>query len=362
MASDQRQARHVFHPATTGWDRVHAWREATGEPAFVWGGQSGSEDGAWFRSVKQAFKKWILETPDVDLTIYHDGVGADVLGPLDEGAQKVLFLHHWVPRWESYFDWTIRCTGKVLIGQPEFVGTIRSRFGWVPERYIQPIAQPPLQSTVKGKGGTGSKARTGIWLHGRPWRLYGNRLRAIVDRWPAEVGQLEIIASGSGRPSWAGKPHITWSADMPLEFALLRLHTWDSTLLLNDYSLDAPWLMAALALGCFPLIPEGEGITRAGLWDADSAPSPYPWGDTTAALKTLADWRRDRAQLWPAFDGWRQALLANVPTADQFPAAWQAVKQEFLSQRPPKLRVRKAVAGWQPVAWYERVQRLRMGV
>ena len=361
MVANIIQARHVFHPATSGWDRVHAWQEATAEPVFVWGRNSGASDGLFFQSVKRDYRKWLEATSSAPITVYHDGVGVDALGPLDPNAHKVLYQHCWFPRWERNFEWTIRCTGKVLVGHESFIGNIRQKYGWIPERFIQSSKEPDLKMTGTGNEGTGAKARTGIWLHGRPWRRSGNRLRAIVDRWPAEAGQLEIVVSGAGRPGWSKKDHVVWSANRPMEFALHRLHTWDSTLLLNDYALDSPWLKIAMGMDCFPMIPDGEAPTRTPEWLADSAPQTYPWGDTPAAVKLLKGWRTEREDLLGNFREWVQGLDGISRGDADFTSSWAQAKSNILDQRSPQLRSRRALGGWQPVAWYERIQRLRAG-
>ncbi len=363
------KARHIFHSETSGTDRALAWREATGEPAFVWGSRAGIVQGVFFKSVKREFQRWLQATKEAEITIYHDAAGVDALGPLDPCPQKVIFQHHWFPRWDRNFEWQIRCAGKALLSDPELVTRLHQRFSWIPERYLYCVPQPVLPDSLSGKERKAPGRRTGIWLHGRQWKQYGNRLRAFVDRWPAEAGELEIIVDGKGRPGWSRKDHLTWSAGMPLEFALYRLYTWDSTILLNDYTLDSPWLLQALALDCFPLVPDGEGLARTGTWDVDAAPTPYPWGDTAAAIGLLGQWRESREQLLPEFHRWRNELLrrqmADRLLGNSDPGwmeHWEQTKDRILTRNPPKLRQRKPVSGWTPVRWYERVQRLRAGV
>ncbi|MEX0325647.1 MAG: hypothetical protein AB3N33_06125 [Puniceicoccaceae bacterium] len=361
MASMEVQARHVFHAPTAGWDRIHAWQEATGEPAFVWGRDSGHTRGRFFSSIKRDFALWLEATESAPITIYHDGAGVDALGAMDANDHKILFLHQFFPRWERLFEWNIRMTGRLMVGHASQSVQVRERFGWIPERFILPVPQPLLKPEEQQSSGGGAGNRTGIWLHGLPWRRFGNRLRSIIDRWSPEAGQLEIVVSGKGRPSWARKDHVVWSAELPFQFALYRLHTWDSTLLLNDYSLDAPWLMAALEMGCFPLVPEGDGASRVGGWEDDSAPSPYPWGDIPAAIGLLQEWRKAREQLQSDFEAWSSNILGTNRNGPEFLSLWQEAKQTLMDQRPPKLRSRKPVGGWHPVRWYERIQRLRAG-
>jgi hypothetical protein len=363
MASPETQARHVFHAPSTGLDRIHAWREATGEPAFVWGQHSGMHEARFFGGIRSAFRNWITKTGDsTALTIYHDGIGADALGPLDSAPHKVFACHHWYPRWQNHFEWQLRCTGKVLVGDAALIGAIRERFGWIPERFIQSIPEP-LLSDREG-GGERQAApphRTGIWLHGKRWRRSGNRLRSIVDRWQPGVGELEIITEGGGPPGWAKRENIIWNTGMPMEFALYRLYTWDSVLMLNDYALDAPWLLRALSLDCFPLIPAGESPGFGGAWQEESAPSPYPWGDMEAAIDRLTQWREGKAGLLTDFRKWRAGVLSGHAGGSSFREQWSACKAALIEQRPPKLRDRKPLASWMPLSWYERVIRLRTG-
>lgn len=357
-------ARHVFHSPLSGLDRAHAWQEATGEPVFIWGRGSGVEDRMLFGPVKKAFRQWIDATGgDQAMTLYHDGIGSDALGPLDPTRQKILFLHTWYPRWERHLEWTLRCTGKLMVGRPDMVDSLRATFPWIPERFIEPVFQPQLEGLDEQASHPHTPSlRTGIWLHGKPWRPYGNRLRAIVDRWDSGTGELEIICEGGGPPRWARKEGVTWNCGMPTEFALHRIFTWDSTLLLNDFTLDSPWLLRALALDCFPLVPDGESPASAGPWEADAAPRPYAWGDMADARALLLEWRENRDRLKPDFLKWRSELLAAHADAHAFREQWEAAKSRILQQRSPGLRRRKAVADWQPVSWYERVLRLRAGV
>jgi hypothetical protein len=171
-----------------------------------------------------------------------------------------------------------------------------------------------------------------------------------------------VIANGKGCPSWAKKENVIWSMELPVDFALYRLYTWDSTLLLNDYSLDCPWLKRALELDCFPVIPEGEGIARTPTWRADSAPRGYPWGEMDKAAALVTEWRQGKRNLLPAFRGWRSSLSQSNLSGEAFTGEWDRVKTELLGQKASRLRKRKPVPFWYPVAWYERVARLRAGL
>jgi hypothetical protein len=362
MSSQKPLARHVFHPATSGPDRVAAWQEATGEPVFSWGRGSGQVDGYWFASVKRAFQQWIDGTREAELTVYHDGMGADALGPLDSCERKVLFMHHWFPRWEKNFEWMIRCTGRVMVDGEPMLDALNERYSWIPEKYRQVVPNPGIADTlVRSSEGIGKKRRTGIWLQGFAWKRYGNRLRSIIDKWPSDAGELEVIANGRTIPGWARKDHVKWSMDLPLEFALLRLHTWDSALMINDYSLDAPWLIRALELGCFPIVPDGESIARRGAWSNEAAPRTYEWGNVQSASDLLYSWRECGETPRSAFTRWAAAVTEGKSDAKEFESRWQQAKEEVLRHRSPKLRERKAISGQHPVALYERVQRLRAG-
>jgi hypothetical protein len=362
MSSRKPLARHVFHPVTSGADRVAAWQEATGEPVFSWGRGSGQVDGYWFGSVKRAFRQWIEGTGDAELTIYHDGMGADALGPLDPSEGKVLFMHNWFPRWEKNFEWMIRCTGRVMVGGEPMLDALNERFAWIPEKYRQVVPGPGIADTlVRSSEGSGKKRRTGIWLQGLAWKRYGNRLRSIIDKWVEDAGELEVIASGKTIPGWARKDHVKWSMDLPLEFALLRLHTWDSTLLINDYNLDAPWLMRALELGCFPIVPDGESVARQGAWSDEAAPQSYDWGNAQSAMNLLSSWRACGDAPRAAFAQWAGAVTEGKSDVKAFASCWQHSKEAVLRHRSPNLRERKAISGQHPVALYERVQRLRAG-
>lgn len=363
MASKEVQARHVFHTATTGADRVSAWREVSGEPAFVWGRHAGDATSQFFGPIRKLFSQWLQATDSENvITVYHDGPSADAFGMLDPATQKVLHVHEWFPHWERNFDWAIRCTGKVLVSHPGQGELLREKFGWIPERFIQRIHEPLLTGLPERQAGAaGPKNRTGIWLHGKPWKRFGNRLRSIVDRWPDNGGQLEILSSGSSRPGWSKKPFVVWSPGLPLEFALQRLFTWDSTLLIDNYSLDSPWLIRAISLDCFPLVPDGESPGRGPAWLEDSAPQPYSWGDNTAATRLLEDWRKGKEKLLPDFRKWGQELLAEDADGKSFKKDWSLAKEQFSQQRTPRLRKRRAYYPWYPVAWFERIQRLRGG-
>ena len=346
-------ARHVFHEVTSQPDTITAWIEACAEPSFTWGSSSAHS----FRSVKRDFNRWLQDTKDIQLTIYHDGAGADALGGADPSSHKVFFLHHWYPRWKGYVEWMIRHTGKLLVSSSAEIDRIKDEIPWIPRKHIHQINSPGLHSTLAGGQGSGAKMRTGIWLHGQSWKTYGNRLRGIVDRWTEDLGELEIIAEGNKQPSWSKKNKVIWSKNLPLEFALMRLHTWDSTLLINNYNLDRPWLKEAVRLECFPLVPDaGDGLNVSS-WKDEAAPKPYPWGDIPAAISLLKEWRKSRQENLPSFQQW----CKSHGLATFSPQEWNTVKKEIISGHAPKLIRHKPVSNWTFLKWYERILRLRCG-
>lgn len=358
------QARHVFHIPTTGWDRLHAWQEGTAEPVFIWGSGSGLGESRFFGDLKKTFGKWIEGTGGANaLTVYHDGVGADALGSLDPAPHKVIALHSFYSRWQRHFEWQLRSTGRVLLGNLDQVVELKRCFPWIPERFLHHVPEPLLSDheTQPRAEGSGPKVRLGIWLHGANWKRHGNRLRSIVDRWSPGDGELEMVLAKGQPPSWAKKDGVRWSTDLPFAFAVMRLFTWDSTLLLNDFHLDAPWLMRALSLGCFPLVPDGENVALHPHWEAEAAPQRYPWGNITGALELLREWREAREQLQPAFTAWAQELLAKRSPSTRFSEIWVPAREALVNQRPPKLGKRRAPSSFTPIAWYERLLRLRLG-
>ncbi len=354
--------RHVFHLPGCGQDMAAAWRAATGEPVFVWGRAAGAVTGLTFGPVRRAFAAWLRESAQAGLTVYHDGAGADALGPLDPAAHKVLFLHRWTPRWESCVEWFVRCTGKVLTGHAEGAAVLHQRFPWIPERFIGAVPEPPLAEAVVPPPARTGLPRTGIWLHGRDWRNHGNRLRSIADHWGPRLGELEMIVHGNGHPAWARRHGILWSRGLPLDAALGRLDQWDSVLVLDDFALDAPWLVRALARGCFPLVPAGDNPARPAAWSAPDAPAPYPWGDAGAALDRLRQWRAADAATRARFQDWCGPFAETDARLREFRSAWAAVKERFASQHPVRLRRRRPAPVWYPLGWYERILRLRQGL
>lgn len=360
MSATTPVARHVFHPATSGTDRVMAWQEATGEPVFSWGRRSGQVDSYFFGPVKRKFRDWIESTKHAELTIYHDGMGADVLGPLDTCERKVFYLHSWFPRWEKNFEWLIRCTGRLMVTGDHRLDALVSRFAWIPGKYRLTAPEAGISDTLTGSGkGSGHKRRTGIWIHGKSWKSHGNRLRSIFDKWSPETGEIEVIAQGRAVPDWAGKDHIKWIKNLPLEFALMRLHTWDSTLLLNDFNLDAPWLFRALELGCFPLVPDGESIAHGGLWKEDFAPKPYDWGNFGSAIEILEKWRNCDDQDRSSYQEWVDQMRDFRGDREAFAMQWKGAKEMVVNHRSPNLRKRRPVADLFPVGLYENIQRMR---
>jgi hypothetical protein len=363
MASTETQARHVFHAPSTGLDRIHAWREATGEPAFIWGRHSGMHEARFFGSIRKAFSDWVTGTGGTAvITIYHDGIGADALGPLDPAAHKVFACHHWYPRWQNHFEWQLRCTGKVLVGDPELGRAIRERFAWIPERFIQAIPQPFLTGPAEAsQRSSETPRRTGIWLHGKRWRRYGNRLRSIVDRWLPEVGELEIITEGGGPPGWARRGNIIWNTGMPLEFALYRLYTWDSIFLLNDYALDAPWLLRALTLDCFPLVPDGDSPAIGGAWQRIRLPAPMHGAMRPAPSTCWANGGNRRRTCWRiSMNGETAFLRPCIRIKLSGRIGPPAKPRSLISGHPSCATASRWRAGCR-IGWYERVIRLRTG-
>lgn len=352
------EARHVMHGPTAGEDRIRAWEAATGEPVFVWG--SGWSAGRTTGAVRRSFRGWLKETGEAGLTVYHDGPGADFLGTWDSCERKVLFLHSWPPRWERAFDYYIRCSGKVITGSEAGRGLVRGQFGWIPERYLAVVPEP----SGNAMGSCGKREhgrRCGIWLRGRNWRPLGNRLRALVDRWEEADGDLEILVGSGSVPRWARKAGVRWCAGESLASALERVDQWDSVLLLQDFDLEAPWILRALAGGSFAVVPDGEGREAFGNWQAEAAPRPYAWGDAAAALERLREWRSADEAERAIYRHWAAETVAGREPNKWRAQSWQPVVRTFTEQRAPRLRRRRGGARWVPVFWVERLQRLRSG-
>jgi len=353
-----------MHAPSAGWDRVLAWQEATGDPVFIWGKGSAMNEGVFFGKIRAAFTDWIGKTGGGEaVSVYHDGMGAEALGALDPSPCKVYGHHQWFPNWERHFEWQLRATGLVVPESPYAKACLREHFEWIPERFLVPVPPPrmPIPEKMEPPGAE-KRARTGIWLQGKSWRRYGNRLRSFADRWSESSGQLEIICEGGRKPAWANRDEIVWSAGLPFELARYRMYTWDSVLLLDDYSLASPWFLQALSLDCFPLVPDGQSPAVKGAWDGEAAPRPYPWGDPKAAISLLEEWRRKRDVLFSNYTSWREELLTGYPLASAFRPLWEEALQSLTALRPPRLRKRKPLSRWFPLAWYERLQRMRTGL
>jgi hypothetical protein len=355
MPPAQLQARHVIHVPTSGEDRARAYAAICREPVFRWGGSIGPSP--LLGGVKAAFRSWLQESGDAVLTVYHDGVGADVLAPLDPCERKILFQHCWPPGWQRSFDLFIRGTGKVLVEDPIAYERIRAVFGWIPERYLKelaPIRLPPTETS----GGEDQDRVTGIWLQDRSWRRFGNRLRSIADRWTQDLGRLEFIVASGGPPSWARKQGLRWHSDLEFEKARRRATRWQSVFLLNDEDLLAPWLLDAIAAGAFPLVPDSGRAITPSLWMEDAAPNPYPWGDIPAALERLQQWQNTGPTERASFHAWTAKFPPSC-SEGWLHEGWLPALELFAGQRPPRLRNRRPWCSLYPLRWYERLLRLR---
>ena len=352
------QARHVLHLPSSGEDRARAYAAVTGEPVFRWGGPVGPSP--FVGGVQRAFRQWLRVHDEAVVTIYHDGVGADALGPLDPCQRKVLFQHRWPPAWERAFNFFIRGTGKVLVEDENAQARIRNVFAWIPDRYfheVPPVRLPALvEPTVPGE----NEFVTGIWLQDQRWRLFGNRLRSLADRWPPELGVLELIVSTGAEPRWARKNGVRWISGLGFEAARRRASRWRAVLLFQDEDLLAPWLLEIVRGGAFPLLPDSERGIVPPSWNDEDAPEPYPWGDMPIALERLRQWREAEDWQRSAFRAWADRLPGLEPKAWLENHWWPALAR-FADQRAPRLRKRRPCCFLYPLRWYERMLRLRAG-
>lgn len=354
----------MFHLPTAGEDRLQAWAVATGEPAFAWGAPGCRY--AWAAGLQRAFARWANAHP-APLTIYHDGFGADLLSPLDTATHKVLLPHLWGPRWRTVLAWQLRCTGKLIVHSAAAADALQTAFGWIPQRFIQVVSEPALTltapaPTVRSAPPAASTAGplAGIWLQGRSWRLFGDRLRALLDRWTTQAGTLQIVCSGPAVPRWGRCAGVDWVQGASLADALPLLRSWQAAILFQDFDLSAPWLNLALQQGAYVIRPEGEHPDAAGLWAEDGAPTPVPWGDVAAILARLSEVRPLSEPQQRSYRAWTaQVIAGSCPEA--FRTSYHAACVQLLAQRPVRLRPRPSIS-LQPMAWYRLLHRLRSGM
>lgn len=355
--------RHIWHRQTAGADRLEAWGQAVPDPAFVWGEK---ECPALAGGLGQAFKAWIAAHP-ADISLYHDGYGLEMLAPLDNAAHKILMVHQWPPRWKSQLTWLLRFTGKVVVCSAAERTQLHAALSWVPERFIFELPEPPLSPGPVDKLPVANEApneTTGIWLQGSPWKLQGDRLRALADRWDtARDGRLQVLSGSPRPPRWQRKSgsRIDWQIGLSLNEALqCASSNWGQVLLLNDFDLNAPWLERLLREGCFPLVPDGDSPARlGGRWSEDAAPHPYAWGDMDDALELLQQARSMTAHDRSRFERWATGAFATDSVG--FSDRYAALVEEIASQRPLRLRRHRKPLPFLPLAWYDRVHRIRTG-
>jgi hypothetical protein len=353
MSDTKIQARHVFE-GSQGTNTAPYWEQVTGEPCFVWG--AAERKIIPLRSVQLAFREWIAENGGQRaLTFYHNGAGADFLGPWDQGMGKVLLMDYWPVRWERYLDWQLRYTGRLVVPEPYLKEAVNEKFPWIPERFIQCYPSLPVASGGKSV----IEERTAIWLNGNAWKASESRLRAFIDLCGKNGMQTLVLAENVNRPKWAQSPMVEWFNGSQ-QAALDRANCCDTIFLLNDFALNALWLRQLLAAGVFPLVPAGDAPGRRGPWSETAAPRPYAWGDAVDAVRRLKEWRQATEADKTAYAQWVSRAIGPC-LAEDFKNRWEAFKAGLLNQRVPRLREFKARLSWTPLFWYQRVDRLRRG-
>lgn len=356
MSGTKIQARHVFQGESGAAER-EIWSAATGEPCFHWG--HGSGGWRWVCGEQKRFAEWVEAHGGSEaLTFFHDGAGADVLGAWDPSPHKVLLMHRWTPRWERYIDWHLRYTGRLAVASAALREGLLERFAWIPGRYVAVFPSPIPAMTIFPEP---LEKQTLIWLWGQAWKASGNRLRAALDVWGSHGEAVVVVVGGEGgRPTWAAGPRVTWESGLSFRDALARAGTCDSVLMMNDFGMQAPWIMDWIRHGLFFLAPDGESPSRTGPWVDESAPRPYEWGNMEAAMALLQSWRDAPEGERLAYRQWAERAV-RTEAAVSFEAQWDAFKESLWHQRAPKLGNRKAHRRMFPVAWYKRIDRLRRG-
>lgn len=354
MSNKKLQARHVFQGGVDE-DSAELWREATGEPCFVWGVGRGSKS---LMSVQGAFCEWLRHpNTSADLTLYHNGAGTDFLSPWDPAPHKVLMLDRWPSRWERYLDWHLRYTGRVAVPNKSLQEAVKERFRWIPDRYVHVFPTPSV-STLRVPP-LGRSERTVIRLSEEGWRGYKSRLKALSKVWSEGGYSLLILLPAGAKANWSHEKVEVRSGVAPSDAWRTAL-SCDSVLVLNDFELDTPWVTSLLRSGLFPLFPEGESPARSGGWLEAGAPEGYSWGDPLSALERLKAWRERAVSESRTYASWVERTFSD-PAGNDFQRAWQDLKARVIEQRAPKLRDWKAKRRWMPLNWYRRIDRLRRG-
>lgn len=354
MSNKKLQARHVFQGGVDD-DSVEMWRNATGEPCFVWGVGGGLKT---LMAVQSAFGDW-LKNPNTsaDLTLYHNGAGADFLSAWDPAPHKILMLDRWPSRWERYLDWHLRYTGRVAVSNESLLEVVKSRFQWIPDRYLHVFPTPSVSTVTVPV--VDRVERTVIRLSEEGWRRYKGRLKALSTGWNESGYSLLILLPSGAKMNWTNGT-VEARSGVALSDAWRTALCCDSVLVLNDFELDTLWVKSLLKSGLFPLFPEGESPARTGGWLEAGAPEGYSWGDSLSALERLKAWRERAASETRTYATWVESTFSDL-TDNEFQSAWQGFKDRLSEQRAPKLREWKAKRLWTPLPLYKRIDRLRRG-
>lgn len=328
-------------------------------PASFRNGISIQRSSARFRKTwQQEFRA--LEP--VDLAIYHNGWGMDLLSGVDNARLRVCWIHSDFPNMDVFVRHYAPYADAFVSVHPGMQARIAAENSWIPSRrnrYIYyPIPVPPHILKQRAQ----PRENPVIGYIGRLEKRQ-KRVERLLPFWKhiKEKGipaKLEIMGSGP-MESWLRKkfkddPDVRFLGDLNRDQVWQALATWRYVFFPSSFEGLPLALVEAIAAGVIPIYPAFHGEAEP-LYAVDPQ-LLYPQGEMQLAAEVFNQLEKNYQQKHTVFLERSEVILQNHHPQN-FAKKNETLLGDFLSLRDRAIRLPSSYLLWTPIWYYNRFYR-----
>lgn len=328
-------------------------------PASFRNGVSIQRSSSRLRSI---WKQEFSAMDPVDIAVYHNGWGMDLLSGVDNARLRICWIHSDFPNLDMFIRHYAPYADVFVSVHPGIQARIAAENAWIPSRRNQyvycPIAVP--SSVLKQRNQLRKKPVIGYI--GRLEKRQ-KRVERLLPFWKhlKETGspaQLEIMGTGPMekwlRKKFKDDPDVRFLGNMNRDQVWSALANWRYVFFPSSFEGLPLALVEAVAAGVMPVYPSFHGESEP-LYSIDPQ-LLYPQGEMRTAAEVFIQLEKEYPKKHPAFLERSEAFLQQHHP-EEFGQQNDALLEDLLNLRQRPGRLPSHYLLWAPIWYYNRFYR-----